>query len=63
MKTGRLIKTWRERYNGRRHWIVNAYRIVSPETGEDMVQPWSNTKKEARALAEALGIKLVEDKT
>ena len=43
----------------KRSWRVNAYRIVD-ENGHDMVQPWSNTKKDARETAKALGITLIE---
>lgn len=34
-----------ERYNSKRGWFVNAWRIVD-ENGKDMVQPWPNTKGE-----------------
>ena len=58
-KTGYLLKDRQERFNMRRAWFVNAWRIVDAE-GKDMVQPWSNTKTEARDLAKRLGIKLIE---
>jgi len=54
-KIGFLKKDIMERYNLKRGWFVNAWRIVDA-TGRDMVQPWSNTKTEARETAKALGI-------
>ena len=59
MKTGCLKKDRKERFNLRRGWFVNAWRVVD-EQGRDMVQPWANTKGEARATAKALGINLIE---
>lgn len=59
MKTGYLKKDRLERYTCQRGRFVNAWRIVD-ESGNDLVQPWSDTKKEARDTAKALGIKLVE---
>ena len=59
MKTGYLKKDQQERFNLKQGWFVNAWRIVD-ETGTDMVQPWSNTKEEARQLARVLGITLIE---
>ena len=57
MKTGYLKKDRMERYNMKRGWFVVAWRIVD-ENGVDMVQPWSNTKGEARETAKRLGIEL-----
>ncbi|AGR89058.1 hypothetical protein PAK_P30104 [Pseudomonas phage PAK_P3] len=59
MKTGYLKKDSQERFNLKRAWTVNAWRIVDA-LGRDMVQPWANTKTEARQTAKALGIKLIE---
>lgn len=59
-KTGYLKKDQQERYNSKRAWFVNAWRIVDSK-GVDMVQPWSNTKTEARETARALNIKLIEE--
>lgn len=59
MRTGYLKKDRQERSNLKRAWFVNAWRIVDAQ-GRDMVQPWSNTKTDARQTAKALGIKLVE---
>lgn len=56
-KIGYLKKDRQERFNLKRGWFVNAWRIVDGQ-GRDMVQPWSNTKGEARATAKALGIEL-----
>ena len=57
MKTGYLKKDRMERYNSKRGWFVVAWRIVD-ENGADLVQPWPNTKSEARRLAVRLGIEL-----
>ena len=57
-RIGYLKEAQQERYNLKRGWFVRAYRIVD-EDGDDIIQPWSNTKKEARETAKALGIKLV----
>lgn len=57
MKIGYLKKDRMERYNMKRGWFVNAWRIVD-ENGVDMVQPWPNTKSEARETAAQLGIEL-----
>lgn len=57
MKTGYLKKDRMERYNSKRGWFVNAWRIVD-ENGVDLVQPWPNTKSEARRTAAQLGIEL-----
>ena len=59
MKIGYLKKDMLERYNMKRAWFVNAWRIVD-ENGKDMVLPWPNTKTEARRLAAQMGIKLKE---
>jgi len=59
MKIGYLKKDRQERFNLKRAWFVNAWRIVDAQ-GRDMVQPWPNTKTDARQTAKALGIKLVE---
>lgn len=50
-----LRKDRQERYNLKRGWFVNAWRIVDAD-GEDRIQPWSNTKKEAMATAKACGL-------
>lgn len=60
-RVGFLKLDRQERFNMKRAWFVNAYRIVDAE-GNDMVQPWSNTKTEARATAKALGITLDESR-
>lgn len=57
-RPGYLKKDRMERYNSKRGWFVNAWRIVDAQ-GKDMVQPWSNTKSEARRVAAQLGIELV----
>lgn len=57
-RQGYLKKDRMERYNSKRGWFVNAWRIVDAQ-GKDMVQPWQNKKSEARRTAAALGIELV----
>ena len=59
-KIGYLKKDRQERFNMKRGWFVNAWRIVDKD-GNDMVQPWSNTKKEALETAKAIGIKIVDN--
>jgi len=59
MKTGYLKKDRQERFNSKRGWFVTAWRIVDGE-GRDMIQPWMNTKGEAREVAKAQSILLVE---
>jgi len=57
-RQGYLKKDRKERYNSKRGWFVNAWRIVD-ENGADLVQPWPNTKSEARRIAVQLGIELI----
>ena len=57
MKAGYLKKDRMERFRLKRGWFVVAWRIVD-ENGVDLVQPWPNTKSEARRLAVQLGIEL-----
>ena len=53
-----LKKDRKERYNLKRGWFVNAWRLVDAE-GRDLCQPWDNTKGEARETAKRLGFKIV----
>lgn len=57
MRVGYLKKDRMERFNTKRGWFVVAWRIVD-ENGVDLVQPWPNTKSEARETAAQLGIEL-----
>jgi hypothetical protein len=50
-----LRKDRQERYNLKRGWFVNAWRIVDAD-GTDRIQPWSSTKGEAIATARASGL-------
>lgn len=59
MKTGYLKKDRQERFNTKRGWFVNAWRIVDDQ-GRDMIQPWMDSKREARDVAASAGIVLVE---
>lgn len=58
MRFGYIKKDRQERFNLKRGWFVNAWRIVDA-SGADMVQPWSRTKKDAMKTAEALNITIV----
>ena len=70
-KIGYLVKARREKVKldlaisayrkGRstRAWFVNAWRIVDL-SGQDLIQPWCDTKKEARETAKTYNIMLVE---
>ena len=60
MKTAYLKKDMQERYNLKRGWFVNAWRLVDAK-GNDLVQPWCNTKTEARNLAKKLNYNLIEN--
>ena len=60
MKQGYLLKDRQECFNMKRAWFVNAWRIVN-EKGQDMIQPWSKTKQDARATAKACGIEIIGD--
>lgn len=57
-RVGYLKKDRKERFNLKRGWFVNAWRLVS-DVGTDLVQPWDSTKTEARESAEQLGICLI----
>jgi hypothetical protein len=58
-RVGYLKKDVQERFNLKRGWLVNAWRIVD-DAGRDIVQPWSGTKTEARQTAKQLNITLIE---
>jgi hypothetical protein len=57
-RVGFLKQDRMERYNLKRGWFVNAWRIVN-EAGADLIQPWSNRKSEARETADEVGICLI----
>lgn len=59
-KVGKLVKDSQERFNLKRGWRVNAWRIVD-EAGRDLVQPWSDTKADASTLAFQLNVFLVPE--
>ena len=54
MKIVFIKKDSQERYNLKRAWFVNAWRIVN-DKGEDQIQPWSNTKKDALETIKNMG--------
>jgi hypothetical protein len=58
MKNGYLLKDRQERFNLKRGWFVNAWRIVDENRG-DLVQPWMNTKGAAKEVAKQIGINLI----
>lgn len=55
MKIGFLKKDRKERFNLKRGWFVNAWRVVDAQ-GKDMFRPWCDTRKEALKCAIDLGI-------
>lgn len=57
MKKGWLKKDRQERFNLKRAWEVIAWRIVDTQ-GQDIIQPWQNTKREALELAKKIGIEI-----
>jgi hypothetical protein len=54
-KVGYFKRDRMERFNLKRGWFVNAWRIVT-EAGNDMVQPWDQRKSEAKETADQMGI-------
>jgi len=58
MKEVTLKKDRQERYNSKRGWYVNAWRLVTAD-GKDAVQPWFNTMGEARTFAKTNNWKIV----
>lgn len=56
-RVGYLKKDRMERFNLKRSWFVNAWRVVSEE-GKDLFQPWPQTKSEARRIAAQLNIQI-----
>lgn len=61
MRVGYLMRDRQERFNLKRAWYVTAWRIVDEE-GCDLVQPWCNTKTDARNLAARLDIEIRGEK-
>jgi hypothetical protein len=59
-RVGYLLKDRQERYNLKRGWFANAWRIVDAK-GNDMFQPWCNKRKEALDTAKELGITVLGD--
>jgi hypothetical protein len=57
-----LKRDWQERFNLKRARFVNAWRLVDEE-GRDLIQPWANTKTEAREMARFLGYQLIEEES
>lgn len=60
MRVGYLKKGIQERFNTKRGWFVNAWRVVDVNS-RDLYQPWSNTKREAIDTCKALDIVLIEE--
>lgn len=60
MTTVYMIRDRQERINSRgQGWFVNAYRVVD-ENNRDLVQPWFNTKGEAKKYAKTKGYHLID---
>ena len=57
-RQGYLKKDRMERYNSKRGWFVNAWRIVDAQ-GNDLVKPWQNKKSEDSRMDAAIGIELI----
>jgi hypothetical protein len=55
---GYLKQDRQEKFDHKRGWFETAWRLVS-EAGADLIQPWSDTKAEARKTADTVGICLV----
>lgn len=47
----------------KRGWFVVAWRLVDPTIKRDLVQPWFNTKTDARKYAKSQGIKILNEAT
>lgn len=59
--TAFLVKGTQERFNLKRAWRGNAWRLTN-EDGNDLVQPWFDTKTEAREFAKRRGWALDESR-
>lgn len=59
MRVGYLKRDREERFNLKRGWFVNAWRIIDA-SGVDLVQPWFRTKGDAKNFASNHGITLYE---
>ena len=59
IREGYLLKDRIEKFNGRRVWFVNAWRIVD-KNGKDIIQPWCSTKAEAMSTAKMCNIVIKE---
>jgi len=57
-RIGYIKKDRQERFNTKRGWFVNAWRIVDV-AGNDLTQPWLSTKGEALMLAKQMNIQLL----
>jgi Fe-S-cluster containining protein len=57
MKVGYLIKDSQERFNTKRSWRVVAWRVVNDQ-GQDMLQPWFDSKGQAAEGAKKQGISI-----
>ena len=59
-RTVYLKKASQEHYNLKRAWLVNAWRLVD-KNARDAVQPWFDTKRQARNFCKLQGWNLVEE--
>ena len=55
IRKGYLKKYYQEKFNRKRGWFVKAWRILD-EHGNDIVQPWFDTKAEAMEYAKTNNI-------
>jgi len=58
-RIGYLIKDQQEKFNLKKAWFITAWRIVDKK-GNDIIQPWMDTKNNARETAKELNIDLIE---
>ena len=59
-RVGYLKKDRQERFNLKRGWFVDAWRVVDAQ-GVDLFQPWFSTEIEACRLCKELGIELIKE--
>jgi hypothetical protein len=57
-RIGYIKKDRQERFNRKRGWFVNAWRIVDV-AGNDLTQSWLSTKGEALMLAKQMNIQIL----
>ena len=63
MREAILKKDQEERFNMKRAWFVNAYRLIGVTSHMDLVQPWFRTKADAREYAKHAGITIIKEES